>query len=100
MDVKVDFFRFHEEVLIPPHMINRKGCRHVGTLVDALQRDPKNSLIGMPVTITGKHHLKGYHGFVKDVSATGDLHIELEATLSVVHFRRSHVSIRYFPYYQ
>ena len=95
--VEVDFCGFNEEVSHPPRVNGRLPLYHAHA-INNIQRDAKDPLVGVPVTITGLHDLKGYHGLVKTVCGSGNLQIELEATLRVVQVQRHYVSIRYQMY--
>lgn len=77
-------------------MINgRRVLRDARMSGDTIQRYHRDPLIGLPVTITNKHELKGYHGLVKAICATGHLQIEMEATLRVIRVPRNLVCLRY-----
>ena len=96
-NVEVEFFQFNDEISTPPPPIDHGGqvLRSARTSGDTIQRHRKDPLIGLPVTVTGKHELKGYHGLVKVVCATGHLQIEMEATHRVAQVPRNLVCLRY-----
>jgi len=59
-----------------------------------LRRHPA---VGLRVTISGKHHLSGYHGFIRDVHTQTRpvrVSVEVEATREIKIFEAQHLALQ------